>query len=176
MLLPTAVALLGFASSPGGGPDTVAGGCADTPDSAMIQITGGKTCSDLAAAGRCTSTDDLVATVMARNCMASCGGCVETLESRSSYVMHSGAPGDFSCKEYLDPAINYGISMMALTKEAAEQKVCAPKLSLLVQDRAAFLTCLDAFSELHEDVHPYVRGCADRAPDVCKCQARFMAG
>ena len=125
MLVITAVALLGFASSPGGGPDTVAGGCADTPDSAMIQITGGKTCSDLAAAGRCTSNsltatddlEDLVATVMARNCKASCGGCGETRASRAYVVM--GDEGDYACKEYGD-----GVFSMPLSKEAAEEKVC----------------------------------------------------
>ena len=40
-MLLTAVALLGFASSPGGGPDPADAVCADTPDRTMMGITGG---------------------------------------------------------------------------------------------------------------------------------------
>ena len=47
-MLLTAVALLGFASSPGGGPDPADAVCADTPDRTMIGITGGSTCANLA--------------------------------------------------------------------------------------------------------------------------------
>ncbi len=39
VMLLTAVALLGFASSPGGGPDPADAVCADTPDRTMIGIT-----------------------------------------------------------------------------------------------------------------------------------------
>ena len=60
VMLLTAVALLGFASSPGGGPDPVDSVCADTPDSVMTEVTGGQTCTNLAAAGRWASTDGLV--------------------------------------------------------------------------------------------------------------------
>ena len=116
-MLLTAVALLGFASSPGGGPDPADAVCADTPDRTMIGITGGSTCSDLAGEGRCTSTDGLVAKVMERNCKASCGGCGETRGSRAYVVM--GDVGDYSCKEYGD-----GVFSMPMSKEAAEEKVC----------------------------------------------------
>ena len=40
-MLLTAVALLGFASSPGGGPDPVDAVCADTPDRTMTSQMGG---------------------------------------------------------------------------------------------------------------------------------------
>ena len=120
-MLLTAVALLGFASSPGGGPDPADAVCADTPDFTMIGITGGSTCADLAGEGRCTSTDGLVAKVMERNCKASCGGCGETRASRAYVVM--GDEGDYSCKEYGDPDAG-GLSMMPLSQEAAEEKVC----------------------------------------------------
>ena len=118
-MLLTAVALLGFASSPGGGPDPVDAVCADTPDRTMIGITGGSTCSDLAGEGRCTSTDGLVAKVMEMNCKASCGGCGETPASRA-YVVGSDEPGDYMCKEQVESAIPFKF----LSKEAAEEKVC----------------------------------------------------
>ena len=120
-MLLTAVALLGFASSPGGGPDPVDAVCADTPDRTMIGITGGSTCANLAGEGRCTSTDGLVAKVMERNCKASCGGCGETRASRAYVLM--GDEGDYSCKEYGDPDAGV-FSMIPLSKEAAEDKVC----------------------------------------------------
>ena len=122
VMLLTAVALLGFASSPGGGPDPVDAVCADTPDRTMIGITGGSTCSDLAGEGRCTSTDGLVAKVMEMNCKASCGGCGETRESRAYQVM--GEEGDYSCKEYRDQDDPDFFYMMPMSKEAAEVKVC----------------------------------------------------
>ena len=59
-MLLTAVALLGFASSPGGGPDPADAVCADTPDRTMIGITGGSTCSDLAGEGRFYSNNAYV--------------------------------------------------------------------------------------------------------------------
>ena len=123
-MLLTAVALLGFASSPGGGPDPTDAVCADTPDHTMIGITGGSTCADLAGEGRCTSTDGLVAKVMERNCKASCGGCGETRASRAYVVM--GEDGDYSCKEYGtdDGRPSNVFSMIPLTKKAAEEKVC----------------------------------------------------
>ena len=121
-MLLTAVALLGFASSPGGGPDPVDAVCADTPDRTMIGITGGSTCKDLAGEGRCTSTDGLVAKVMEMNCKASCGGCGETRESRAYQVM--GEEGDYSCKEYRDQDDPDFFYMMPMSKEAAEVKVC----------------------------------------------------
>ena len=123
-MLLTAVALLGFASSPGGGPDPVDAVCADTPDRTMVGITGGSTCSDLAGEGRCTSTDGLVAKVMERNCKASCGGCDETRGSRA-YVVGSDEAGDYSCKEVRDPDDpNVFLPYMPLSKEVAELKVC----------------------------------------------------
>ena len=93
-MLLTAIALLGFAAAPGGGPDPVDSVCADTPDSVMTEVTGGQTCTNLAAAGRCASTDDLVATMMAKNCKASCGGCGENRGSRAwSCNKHPLHPG-----------------------------------------------------------------------------------
>ena len=77
LALLTAPALLGFASTPRGVADPGDGGCTDTSNVVMSGITGGKTCADLAAEGRCASTDDLVKTVMEKNCMASCGGVSE---------------------------------------------------------------------------------------------------
>ena len=51
----TAPAILGFASSLGGyhAADPVDGDCTDTSNVVMSGITGGKTCADLAAEGRC---------------------------------------------------------------------------------------------------------------------------
>ena len=58
LALLTAPALLGFASTPRGVADPGDGGCTDTSNVVMSGITGGKTCADLAAEGRCASTDD----------------------------------------------------------------------------------------------------------------------
>ena len=117
-MLLTAVALLGFASSPGGAADPVDGGCTDTSNVVMSGITGGKTCADLAAEGRCASTDDLVKTVMEKNCMASCGACGEGRASRA-YVQNGGADGDWVLKEY-----NGGYATTALSESAAMARLC----------------------------------------------------
>ena len=85
----TAPALLGFASAPGGVADPVDGGCTDTSNVVMSGVTGGKTCADLAAEGRCASTDDLVKTVMEKNYMASCGACGEGRAPQRSSYSHS---------------------------------------------------------------------------------------
>ena len=102
LALLTAPALLGFASTLGGyhAADPV-DGCTDTSNVVMSGITGGKTCADLAAEGRCTSTDDLVKTVMEKNCMASCGVCGEGRASRAYVhnVQNGGADGDVVLKE-----------------------------------------------------------------------------
>ena len=125
-MLLTAIALLGFATAPGGGPDPVDSVCADTPDSVMTEVTGGQTCTNLAAAGRCASTDDLVATMMAKNCKASCGGCGENRESRA-YVVGSDVPGDYVCKENHEVANPFGgsaIPFKFLSEDQAIAKVC----------------------------------------------------
>ena len=114
----TAPALLGFASVPGGVADPVDGGCTDTSNVVMSGVTGGKTCADLAAEGRCASTDDLVKTVMAKNCMASCGACGPTRESRA-YVQNGGAEGDWVLKEYTG-----GYATTALSEEEAKARIC----------------------------------------------------
>ena len=102
----TAPALLGFASTPGGVADAVDGGCTDTSNVVMSGITGGKTCADLAAEGRCASTDDLVKTVMEKNCMASCGACggAPQRSSYSTYATSDGADGNWVLKEWVDGA------------------------------------------------------------------------
>jgi len=121
LALLTAPALLGFASSLGGyhAADPVDGGCTDTSNVVMSGITGGKTCADLAAEGRCASTDNLVKTVMEKNCMASCGACGEGRASRA-YVQNGGADGDWVLKEYLD-----GYAMIALDESQLGSKLCA---------------------------------------------------
>ena len=118
-MLLTAIALLGFATAPGGGPVPVDSVCADTPDSVMTEVTGGQTCTKLAAAGRCASTDDLVASMMAKNCKASCGGCGENRESRA-YRVASDVPGDYMCKEQVESAIPFKF----LSEDQAIAKVC----------------------------------------------------
>lgn len=138
-MLLTAVALLGFASSPGGGPDPVDAVCADTPDRTMIGITGGSTCKDLAGEGRCTSTDGLVAKVMERNCKASCGGCGENRGSRA-YVVGSDVPGDYMCKEQVESAIPFKF----LSEDQAIAKVC-PGMAVLVGESHARHLCVDQF-------------------------------
>jgi len=125
-MLLTAIALLGFATAPGGGPDPVDSVCADTPDSVMMEVTGGQTCTNLAAAGRCASTDDLVATMMAKNCKASCGGCGENRGSRA-YVIGSDVPGAYTCKENTEVANPFGgsaIPFKFLSEDQAIAKVC----------------------------------------------------
>ena len=121
----TAPAILGFASSLGGyhAADPVDGDCTDTSNVVMSGITGGKTCADLAAEGRCASTDDLVKTVMEKNCMASCGGCGEGRASRA-YVQYGGAVGDWVLKEYVeyDEANIFGVT--ALPESEVASKVC----------------------------------------------------
>ena len=117
-MLLTAIALLGFATAPGGGPDPVDSVCADTPDSVMTEVTGGQTCTNLAAAGRCASTDDLVKTVMEKNCMASCGACGPTRESRA-YVQNGGADGDWVLKRY-----SHGAATTALSETQAKNLLC----------------------------------------------------
>ena len=122
----TAPALLGFASVPGGVADPVDGGCTDTSNVVMSGVTGGKTCADLAAEGRCASTDDLVATMMAKNCKASCGGCGENRGSRA-YVVGSDVPGDYMCKENTEVANPFGgsaIPFKYLSEDQAIAKVC----------------------------------------------------
>ena len=116
----TAPALLGFASSLGGyhAADPVDGDCTDTSNVVMSGITGGKTCADLAAEGRCASTDDLVKTVMEKNCMASCGACGEGRASRA-YEQYGGADGDWVLKEY-----NGGYATTALSESAAMARLC----------------------------------------------------
>ena len=114
LALLTAPALLGFASSLGGyhAADPVDGGCTDTSNVVMSGITGGKTCADLAAEGRCASTDDLVKTVMEKNCMASCGACggVPQRLSYAAYAMAGGADGTWVMKEYVDGCRGSGCS------------------------------------------------------------------
>ena len=112
----------GFASSLGGyhAADPVDGGCTDTSNVVMSGITGGKTCADLAAEGRCASTDDLVKTVMEKNCMASCGACGPTRESRA-YVQNGGAEGDWVLKEYID---GYAYAVVTLDESQAASKLC----------------------------------------------------
>jgi hypothetical protein len=112
----------GFASSLGGyhAADPVGGECTDTSNVVMSGITGGKTCADLAAEGRCASTDDLVKTVMEKNCMASCGGCGEGRASRA-YVQYGGAVGDWVMKVY-DEAAFFGLT--ALPESEVASKVC----------------------------------------------------
>ena len=116
----TAPAILGFASSLGGyhAADPVDGDCTDTSNVVMSGVTGGKTCADLAAEGRCASTDDLVKTVMEKNCMASCGACGEGRASRA-YVQNGGADGDWVLKEY-----NGGYATTALSESAAMARLC----------------------------------------------------
>ena len=116
----TAPAILGFASSLGGyhAADPVDGGCTDTSNVVMSGVTGGKTCADLAAEGRCASTDDLVKTVMEKNCMASCGACGEGRASRA-YEQYGGADGDWVLKEY-----NGGYATTALSESAAMARLC----------------------------------------------------
>ena len=114
----TAPALLGFASVPGGVADPVDGDCTDTSNVVMSGVTGGKTCADLAAEGRCASTDDLVKTVMEKNCMASCGACGPTRESRA-YVQNGGADGDWVLKRY-----SHGAATTALSETQAKNLLC----------------------------------------------------
>ena len=120
----TAPAILGFASSLGGyhAADPVDGDCTDTSNVVMSGVTGGKTCADLAAEGRCASTDDLVKTVMEKNCMASCGACGEGRASRA-YVQNGGADGDWVLKEY-----NGGYATTALSESEARAKMGCPYL------------------------------------------------
>ena len=134
-MLLTAIALLGFATAPGGGPDPVDSVCADTPDSVMTEVTGGQTCTKLAAAGRCASTDDLVATMMAKNCKASCGGCGENRESRA-YRVASDVPGDYMCKEQVESAIPFKF----LSEDQAIAKVC-PGMAVIVGESYARQFC-----------------------------------
>ena len=152
-MLLTAVALLGFASSPGGGPDPVDSVCADTPDSVMTEVTGGQTCTNLAAAGRCASTDDLVATMMAKNCKASCGGCGENRESRA-YRVASDVPGDYMCKEQREVLGEaYGMPFKFLTEDQAIAKVCPVRCA-----RTALLSLADEWCAGQEDDVLLVRG------------------
>ena len=121
LALLTAPALLGFATAPGGVADPVDGGCTDTSNVVMSGVTGGKTCADLAAEGRCASTDDLVKTMMEKNCMASCGVCGEGRASRAYVhnVQNGGADGDVVLKEYTG-----GYAVTALSESEAMAKIC----------------------------------------------------
>ena len=125
LALLTAPALLGFASTPRGVADPGDGGCTDASNVVMSGITGGKTCADLAAEGRCASTDDLVKTVMEKNCMASCGACgegrVPQRLSYSAYAASDGADGNWVLKEWAE-----GMPTIALDESQAALKMCGP--------------------------------------------------
>ena len=68
----------GFSSFSNSG---TAAACADSPDIVMKDMIG-LTCDELKNLGKCDSSDELVASLMAKHCSASCTDCIP---SRMTY-------------------------------------------------------------------------------------------
>ena len=117
-MLPLALGYLGFASNPAG--ITGAALCGDMPDSVMIGLTG-ETCSSLAAAGRCTSTDGVVAKLMASGCQESCGTCDDSARASRAYSKVAGA-GDHTLKMWQQ--FGKSLTPVPLDEDAAMALMC----------------------------------------------------
>ena len=71
----------GSFSNSGMAPAATPGNCADSPDSVLKDMIG-STCAELKLMGKCDSSDELVASLMAKHCSASCTDCIP---SRMTY-------------------------------------------------------------------------------------------
>jgi hypothetical protein len=71
--------------------------CADSPDSVLKDMIG-STCAELKHMGKCDSSDELVASLMAKHCAASCTDCIP---SRMTYTGGANG-GTMMCKEIED--------------------------------------------------------------------------
>ena len=125
-MLPLALGYLGFASNPAG---TTGAECGDIPDSVVIGLTG-ETCSSLAAAGRCTSTDGVVAKLMASSCQASCGTCDDSARASRAYSKVAGA-GDHTCKMWEQNGNR--LNPVPLDEDAATKLMCGALFNLFDQ-------------------------------------------
>ena len=68
--------------------------CADSPDSVMKDMIG-STCDEHKVMGKCDSSDELVASLMAKHCAMSCTDCIP---SRMTYAGGTNG-GTMMCKE-----------------------------------------------------------------------------
>ena len=84
----------GFSSFSNSG---TAAACADSPDIVMKDMIG-LTCAELKLMGKCDSSDELVASLMAKHCSASCTDCIP---SRMTYSGGTNG-GTMMCKEIED--------------------------------------------------------------------------
>ena len=119
-MLPLTLGYLGFASSPASITGTA---CGDIPDSVMVGLTGGETCASLTAAGRCTSTDGVVARLMASSCQASCGTCGDSTRESRAYATSNYRGGDHTCKMW-EPFGNDHVGAFPMEEDEAKKLVC----------------------------------------------------
>ena len=81
-MLPLWLSPTGFGSFSNSGTAAASpGNCADSPDSVLKDMIG-STCAELKLMGKCDSSDELVASLMAKHCSASCTDCIP---SRMTY-------------------------------------------------------------------------------------------